>query len=119
MEPRCCIFMYGYACTCMALAAAWARTPSGLKVRSLRSQPLVVVVRAEPAMHDLQVLHGGSTSHVEEVVANTAVARTAALAPAEMSQAVLHGDALADSRTSVAGLGKSAETLLQELAVGD
>src|SRR4051812_4501997 len=96
-----------------------SRTPSGLKVMSLRSNPLAVVVRAQPAMHDLQVLNGGGTSHVEEVVASTAVARTAALSPAEVSEAVLYGDALTDARASSAGLGQLAETLLQELTVGD
>jgi hypothetical protein len=36
-----------------------------------------------------------------------------------VSEAVLHGDAFADTCATVAGLGQSTEALLEKLAVGD
>jgi hypothetical protein len=83
-----------------------------LKATSLRRNPLVVVVRAHAAVHDFQVLDGGGASHIKEVVANTTVAGAATLSPAEVSEAVLYGDAFADTRAPGAGLGQLAESLL-------
>src|SRR5262249_26433602 len=101
------------------VAGPGARTPNGLKVASLRSTPLVVVVRDDPAMHRLKVLDGGGAPYVEEVLANAAVTGAAALPSPEVSEAVLHSDAFADPRAAVACLGQLAEALLQEFTVGD
>jgi hypothetical protein len=83
-----------------------ARASNSLKVGSLRSNPLAVVVRDDAALHRLEVLDGRVAAHVEEILARTAVARAAAFPSAEVSEPVLHNDAFADPRADLACLGK-------------
>src|SRR6185312_8008104 len=96
------------------------RAPNGLKVLSSRCPPKVLVRGSrEPAVDRFQVLHGGRTAEVEEVLPCSAVAGAAALAAADVSEAVFDGHSLAEPSATTRGRDELAEPMLQPLVVCD
>lgn len=70
-------------------------------------------------MHGLEVLDGSGSANVEEVLADSAIAGSPALAATEVGKTVFDSDALANPSASSPGLGELAEALLQEFAARD